>query len=320
MISSRLTESLGITHPIIQAPMAIAAGGRLAAAVTEAGGLGMIGGGYGDSGWLVEQFAAAGKQKVGCGFITWSLQKNPSLLALALEYQPAALMLSFGDPTPFVETIKEAGVTCICQVQTLRDATRAIELGADIVVAQGAEAGGHGESRATFTLVPEIADFIEKCSAKTLLCAAGGISDGRGLAAALMLGADGVLIGSRFWASKEALVHPNMHQAAIQASGDDTIRSSVMDIARDNEWPKRYTARVLRNDFTDRWHHDIAGLKSNATRESQRWRDAWHAGDVAVANTFVGEATGQINSIDPAGEIVHEIVTLADKLLTRNCA
>jgi nitronate monooxygenase len=317
MISTRLTELLGITHPIIQAPMAIAAGGRLAAAVTEAGGLGMIGGGYGDSGWLVEQFAAAGEQKIGCGFITWSLEKDPSLLAQALEHQPAALMLSFGDPTPFVETIKKANVTCVCQVQTLRDATRAVELGVDIVVAQGAEAGGHGESRATFTLVPEIADFIEKSSTNTLLCAAGGISDGRGLAAALMLGAEGVLIGSRFWASNEALVHPNMHQAAIQATGDDTIRSSAMDIARNIEWPERYTARVLRNEFTDKWHHDIASLKSNAANESEKWRVAWLAGDVTIANTYVGEATGRINSIDPAGEIVHEIVTLADKLLKR---
>ena len=318
MIKTRLTERLGIEHPIIQAPMAGAAGGKLAAAVSSAGGLGLIGGGYGDEDWLSEQFEAAGSQRIGCGFITWSLAEKPHLLTLVLERNPSAMFLSFGDPAPFVAIAQAANVPVICQIQTLKDAIHAIEVGADIIVAQGAEAGGHGEMRATFTLVPEVADYIAANSADVLLCAAGGIGDGRGLAAALMLGADGVVIGSRFWATREAIVHPNMHRAALEATGDQTIRSSVMDIARDLNWPGRYTARVLQNEFTARWNDDIEGLIEQAASESARWTRAWAAGDTNVANTFFGEVVGLVNSIEPAGALLRDIVSQAEKLLQTN--
>ena len=274
MFTTRLTERMGIRYPILQAPMALAAGGKLAAAVSGAGGLGLIGGGYGDAQWLSEQFDAASDQSVGCGLITWALHEQRHLLDLVLARRPAALFLSFGDPAPFAPAIQAANVPLVCQVQTRRDAVRALDVGADIVVAQGSEAGGHGEKRATFTLVPEVADLIAERSPDTLLCAAGGIGDGRGLAAALMLGADGVVVGSRFWASTEALVHRNMWDAAVAATGDDTIRSSVMDIARGLAWPNRYTARVLRNVFTDRWHDDIDGLIAASEEESAKWRAA----------------------------------------------
>jgi nitronate monooxygenase len=217
---TRLTEMLGIEHPIISAPMAFAAGGKLAAAVTAAGGLGLIGGGYGDAEWLEREFAEARNTRVGCGFITWSLAKRPMLLELVLAHSPAAVMLSFGSPVPFAPRIKAAGAKLICQVQTMEHARAAVDVGADIIVAQGAEAGGHGLARATFTLVPEIADYLAKAAPATALVAAGGVADGRGLAAALMLGADGALIGSRFWASEEALVHAAFHKAAIGADGD----------------------------------------------------------------------------------------------------
>jgi nitronate monooxygenase len=315
IIKTRLTEKLGVNHPVIQAPMAVAAGGRLAAAVSNAGGLGLIGGGYGDEEWIAEQFSLAGQQRVGCGLITWSLQEKPHLLQFVLARDPVAVFLSFGDPAPFASDVKAANVLLICQVQTLRDAKHAIDAGADIIVAQGAEAGGHGEKRATFTIVPEVADYIACSSTDTLLCAAGGVADGRGLAAALMLGADGVVIGSRFWASKEALVHPNMLQAAVDSTGDETIRSRVMDVARNLAWPKRYTARVLGNAFTERWHDDIEGLIAAAEEEARKWSIAWIDGDVATANTFVGEATGLIDSIRPAAEILESIVSEAEARL-----
>ncbi len=316
-ISTRLTNRLGIRHPVIQAPMAIAAGGALAAAVSGAGGLGLIGGGYGDKEWLAEQFRLADQQSIGCGLITWSLQQEPQLLQFVLQHEPLAVFLSFGDPAPFARDVKSANVLLICQVQTLRDAKHAMDAGADIVVAQGAEAGGHGEKRATFTIVPEVADYIAQHSPDTLLCAAGGVADGRGLAAALMLGADGVVIGSRFWASDEALVHPNMLQAALDATGDETIRSSVMDIARKLAWPERYTARVLKNAFTDRWHNDIDGLIAVAEDQSKKWSAAWVDGDVSAANTFVGEITGLIDSIKPAAEILDTIMSAAEAQLRR---
>ncbi|MFT5505060.1 MAG: nitronate monooxygenase [Gammaproteobacteria bacterium] len=315
MITTKLTEKLDLQHPIIQAPMAIAAGGALASAVSKVGGLGLIGGGYGDPDWIRQQFTIADSDAIGCGLITWALDKNPGLLDDVLAYKPAALFLSFGDPQSYVHTIKNASVTLICQVQTLKDARHALDIGADVIVAQGAEAGGHGEKRTTLTLVPEVADLISTQFPQALLCAAGGIADGRGLAAALMLGADGVVIGSRFWATQEALVHPNMHDRALSATGDQTIRSSVMDIARHLDWPERYTARVIKNSFTEKWHDDVEGLKAVADEEAARWKAAWINGEMDIANTFVGEAAGLIADILPAEECLLSIVNEAENLL-----
>ena len=315
MIETRLTRVFSLEHPVISAPMANAAGGKLAAAVTRAGGLGLIGGAYCDSEWIETQFVEAGNAAVGCGFITWALTGKPLLLQDVLAKSPRAVFLSFGDPAPFAPMIAKAGVPLICQVQTLRDARHAADLGAAVIVAQGAEAGGHGEARATMTLVPEVADMLARKHPETLLVAAGGIADGRGLAAALMLGADGVLVGSRLWASDEALVHPNMWDAALAAGGDDTIRSRVMDVARRLNWPDRYSCRVLKNAFTARWHDDLEGLIATAEAESKRWAAAWKAGDVDTANTFVGEVAGLINSVRPAGEIVESMVREAEGLL-----
>lgn len=317
MIKTRLTETFDLEHPIIQAPMAFAAGGALAAAISQAGGLGMIGGAYGDPEWVDREFANAGNQPVGCGFITWALAKQPDLLTRTLARKPRAIFLSFGNPEPFAQEIHDAGVPLICQIQTRRDAEHAIRCGAQMIVAQGSEAGGHGESRATMTLVPEVADLIANKSPDTLLCAAGGIGDGRGLAAALMLGADGALVGSRFWASDEALVGPNMHQAAIETTGDNTIRSSVMDLARKLDWPERYSCRVLKNPFTDRWHGDLAGLRENADEQAAQWRSAWQADDPDGSNTFVGEVTGLINDIRPAKDLLNQMVAEAEALLKR---
>lgn len=310
-LTTRLTQSLGIEHPIISAPMAFAAGGKLAAAVSSAGGLGLIGGGYGDADWLEAEFKNAGNAKIGCGFITWSLKKQPHLLELVLAHRPQAICLSFGDPQPFAERIKEGGAKLICQVQTRRDAERAIDCGADIIVAQGSEAGGHGELRSTLTLVPEVADLIAARSPETLLCAAGGIADGRGLAAALVLGADGALVGSRLWASHEANVSARMHAAALAATGDETIRSQVMDLARKLDWPPRYTARVLRNAFIARWHGKEEELVAVADEEAAKYRKAWSEGDPEGSNTFVGEAAGLIHSIDPVDAILGRFVAEA---------
>jgi len=315
MIATRLTEYLSIEHPIIQAPMAFAAGGKLAGAVSRAGGLGLIGGAYGDADWLDREFMEAGNQKIGCGFITWSLDKQPELLTKTLERKPKAIFLSFADPAPYAREVLNAKTTLICQVQTLAHAENAIECGADVIVAQGSEAGGHGAKRATFTLVPEVAELINRKSPDTLLCAAGGIADGRGLAASLMLGADGVLVGSRFWASEEAKVADAMHREAINATGDHTIRTSVMDIARELDWPEGYTCRVLQNAFTQKWHNNLDELLRNAEEEAGKWREAWANGDPLGSNTFVGEVTGLINEIRPASEIIRDMTREARYLL-----
>lgn len=315
-ITTRLTKSLGIIHPVVCAPMDVIAGGTLAAAVSSAGGLGMLGGGYGDSeGWLEREFAAAGNQAVGCGFITWALRQAPHILDEALARKPKAIFLSFDDPEPFAARVKAAGIPLFCQLQTRADAERAIDCEADIIVAQGTEGGGHGGTRATLTLVPEIADLIAKRAPQTLLCAAGGIADGRGLAAALMLGADGVVVGTRFWASTEALVPAGLHEAALAAGGDDTVRQSVLDIVRGRAWPSRYTGRVLRNDFVREWLGREDELRAVAAEQSVRYGKAARAGDTTVAATIVGEVVGLIQAIEPAAVILERMVMEAEALL-----
>lgn len=315
-ISTRLTRRLNLTHPVVQAPMDVIAGGQLAAAVSRAGGLGLMGGGYSDDeAWFDREFAAAGNQAVGCGFITWALRKKPEILDRVIARKPKAIFLSFDDPEPFASRIKAAGIPLFCQLQTRADAERAIACGADVIVAQGTEGGGHGGTRATLTLVPEIADLIAKRAPETLLCAAGGIADGRGLAAALMLGADGVVVGTRFWASSEALVHANLHTAALAASGDDTVRQSVLDIVRERDWPARYTGRVLKNDFVGEWLGREVELKGAKAEQIERYSAASKTADTNVVATIVGEAVGLIDAIEPAAVILERMVSEAETLL-----
>lgn len=317
MLTNRLTERLNIRHPILSAPMAFAAGGALAAAVSHAGGLGLIGGGYGDAGWLEEQFRAAGNARVGCGFITWSLARSPSLLTNVLKHRPAAVMLSFGDPRPFVAEIRAAGALAICQCQNMAHVADALDAGADVVVAQGTEAGGHGAARALSTLLPEAADLLARRAPDTLLLGAGGIADGRGLAAALALGADGALIGTRFWAASEALVAPGHHAKMLASDGDGTLRTSLPDIARQLSWPKGFTARIARNAFTERWHGREEELAAAIETEAPRYRQAFMAGDPDNTGVWFGEAAGLIDAVAPAGEIVERIIAEAEAAIAR---
>lgn len=316
-LATRLTRSWNLKHPILSAPMAFAGGGQLAAAVSRSGGLGLIGGGYGDPAWLEEQFEAAHGHSVGVGFITWSLRKSPSLLTDVLKHEPTAVMLSFGDPSPFAAEIRATGAKLICQCQDMEHVIAAVDVGADAVIAQGAEAGGHGALRGGITLIPEAADYIRTNAPDTLLLAAGGIADGRGLAAALMLGADGVLVGTRFWASKEALVNARHHVAIIETDGDGTIRTRVADIARQIQWPRGFTARIRRNAFTNRWHGREDELEENVSIEGPRYRKAFAEGDPDNTGVWFGEAAGLIHSIDPAGTIVDRIAAEALACLKR---
>jgi nitronate monooxygenase len=316
-LTTRLTKSFGIQHPILLAPMAGISGGRLAAAVTAAGGLGLIGGGYGDLDWLQREFGLAGGAKVGCGFITWSLARKPALLEEVLDQQPAAVMLSFGDLRPFAERIRAAGVPLIAQVQTLDHARQALDAGAEILAAQGGEAGGHGMSvRSTFTLVPEVVDMVAERSPDTLVLAAGGVADGRGLAAALALGADGALVGTRLWATPEALVSPRAHKRAIQSVGDDTLRTRVYDAVRQLDWPAEYNERAIGNSFLDVWHGNDAQLSASLPEAIETFEKAVAAEDFDAAAILVGEAIGLIREVRPAADIVRDMASGASEILS----
>jgi nitronate monooxygenase len=315
-LKTRLTESLGIEHPIMLAPMGVIAGGRLAAAVSDAGGLGIIGGGYGDADWLEQQFANASGSRVGCGFITWSMARNPQLLDQVLAKKPAAIMLSFGEVEPHASRIKAQGVNLICQVQGMKYLREAADAGADIIVAEGCEAGGHSGYRGVFTLVPEAADYLAKRSPETILVAAGGIGDGRGLAAALMLGAEGVLVGTRFVASRESEAPAGLRQAIIQADGDATRKSRSVDVVRKRYWPNpEFVIRVLKNRFVARWHGREDELERAIDVEHDRFWEAFRTGDADNTGVLIGEVSGIIHDAPAAAAIVEGMVSQACQLL-----
>jgi nitronate monooxygenase len=310
-LTTAFTASLALRHPIALAPMGGSAGGALAAAVSNGGGLGLVGGGRGDRAWLERELALVTGRTTspwGIGFLTWAV--DVETVAWALEYEPAALMLSFGDPAPFASLVRDAGVKLIVQVTDLDEAKRALDVGADVIVAQGGEAGGHGGSRATLPFVPAVVDLVSP----TPVLAAGGIADGRGLAAALALGGAGALLGTRFQASLEALVPPEVTKALLDGRGENTERSRVLDIARGAPWPERYTARTLRNEFLDRWNDREEELAQD-TGVQQAYRAAAARGDLDVIPVWAGEALDLITSVGSAADIVAELAAGAERAL-----
>jgi nitronate monooxygenase len=312
-IRTALTERLGIKHPVLLAPMAGVSGGALAAAVTRAGGLGLIGAGYSDEAWLREQLALAGDMPVGVGFITWVIEQRPALFEVALEYKLPAVFLSFGSLAPYASRIRASGAVLIAQVQTVAQAREAVEQGAQIVVAQGTEAGGHSGARATLPLVPAVIDAV----APIPVIAAGGIADGRGLAAMLCLGAAGVLCGTAFYCSEESLADSRAKDVVLAASGDATQRSAVFDRARGLEWPEPWALRTLENSFSRQWAGDLEGLLRHLGPEQRRYAAARNTGDFDVAAVIAGEAVDLVHAVAPAGRIVADLVAGATAELRR---
>ena len=315
-ISTQLTTRLDIQHPILSAPMDVIAGARLTAAVSAAGGFGILGGGYGDKAWLEQETAklADVADPFGIGFITWSLAKQPELLDIALRARPRAIMLSFGDPAPFAPRVKASGALLICQVQDEAMARQALDAGADILIAQGTEAGGHGASRTTLDVVPAIVDLV---AGRVPVAAAGGIGDGRGLAAMMMLGASGVLLGTRFYASVECDGAEEAKKRICAASNGNSVRGIIFDLSRNNVWPAPFTGRCLINDHARRWIGREVELMQNIKTVAAEYAAAKQAGNFDIAAVIAGEAVGLIHDIPPAAEIVDRIVTEADQILSR---
>lgn len=334
-LHTRFTRAFALSTPIALAPMALASGGALSAACVHAGALGLVGGGYGDLSWTQREYQIAldliapeHRHRLGLGFITWKLDEDASALDWALdlptEQRPRALMLSFGNVQPYAQRIARSGARLICQIQRLEQLEPALEAGAQVIVAQGAEAGGHGANalvgRATFTLVPEVADHLARLAPQTLLLAAGGVADGRGLAAALALGADGVLVGSRLWASRESLAAPGAVAAALQASGDETARSAVFDILRRKNWPEPYDFRALRNDLHRQWEHRIDALRADPQAARADYDAGVAAGDFSRAHATVGEAVGLMSDAPSASALIARMTAEARARLYQTSA
>lgn len=328
-IETRLTREWGLDLPIMLAPMALAGGGELAAACAEAGAFGLVGGGYGELDWTRREWGlatqrlanTAAAQRVGCGFITWKLDQDASALDWVLDQPlaPKAVFLSFGDPRPYAARIAASGARLVCQVQRLDQVPQAVEAGAALIVAQGGAAGGHGAAaataRSTMVFVPEVADWLAANAPQVLLLGAGGIADGRGLAALLMLGADGALIGSRLWASAEALPAAAAKAEAVAADGDATARSPIFDVLRRKDWPAEYDFRALRNALHREWEGREAELRADPAAARAAFDAAVAVGDFAGANVTVGEAVGLIRDVPTAGEVLLRICAEADERL-----
>jgi nitronate monooxygenase len=314
-LSTAFTELFGIRHPIAVAPMGGSAGGALTTAVSEAGGLGLLGGGAGDQDWLARELpivAGGTGRPWGIGFQSWAV--DPAVVRYSLRYRPRAVMLSFGDPSPFTGLIRAAGAALILQVTTMAEARQAMDMGADAIVAQGTEAGGHGARHGSSTLsfVPTVVDL----AAPVPVLAAGGIADGRGVAAALALGAAGALIGTRFQATAESLASPEAKKAIIEGRGEDTERSGVLDIARGSRWPREYTGRTFGHPFLDQWRGREADLAADP--EARRaYQDGVTRGDLPPQPVWAGEAVDLIHDLPSAASLVGVLAAQAEDALNR---
>ncbi|MFG1930451.1 NAD(P)H-dependent flavin oxidoreductase [Mycobacterium sp. NPDC048908] len=307
-LRTALTTLFGIEHPVVLAPMGGVSGGALAGAVSDGGGLGLVGAGRGDLEWLDRECGltrAATSKPWGIGFLTWAIDER--VIDAAISWSPAAIMLSFGDPAPFAQTILDAGIPLMVQVTSLDEARRALDVGANVVVAQGSEAGGHCGGRATLPFVPAVVNI----AGATPVLAAGGIADGRGLAAALMLGAAGAMIGTRFEATTEALLDPEEVKAITEAAASDTVRGRVLDIATHAGWPARYPARTLRNRFTDIWDGRETELESDQGALAE-FRAAAERGDRDYLPIWAGEAVDLVTGSDSASALVARIAAQAE--------
>lgn len=314
MLHTYLTTSWHLHYPIIGAPMAYVGRGRLAHAVSQAGGLGMIGIGSTETvDFLLREAAiarGAEQLRFGIGMHAWAVEKRPDLLDAAIEARPFLLSLSFGSPAPYVERLHQHGIVLATQVNTLAEAVQAVRDGVDLVVAQGAEAGGHVAGQVnTLPLLQAVLDVVP-----VPVLVAGGIASPRGVAAALMAGAEGVWIGTALLASPECEHTEQARMRIVQAQETDTILTRAFDVAQGLAWPPQYPGRALRNRFTDQWHAHIETL-SQAKDARQQLAEAIATRNYDLAFIYAGEAVGLVSKQQPAAEIIRQLGEGAEELL-----
>jgi nitronate monooxygenase len=317
VLTTWLTERFGIAVPVVCAPMSGAAGGRLAAAVSDAGGLGMVG--FDD--FPIElvrpeaALAGAGGRPYGIGLQAWRLPAGGSEAAGAVEavaeLRPALVSLSYGPYEPHVGTFHAVGVPVATQVGTVEEARHAVDAGIDVVVARGSEGGGHGRGEvATLPLLQAVLDAVD-----VPVLAAGGIGTGRGLAAVLAAGAAGAWVGTAFVTCAESAWSPARKRAVLSAGLTDTVYSRVFDVAIGAGWPSQFGGRAVRNGFAREWHGREDEL---ADRPDVRaaYAAAFDADDFAVAAAWAGQGAGLVDHDRTAAEVVAELAT-AEELLRR---
>ncbi len=297
-----LTEKFGLELPVVGAPMAHASGGRLTGAISAAGGLGMLGAGSAVSAeWIRTEGAIAAEagKPYGIGLMAWSAKDHPEHLDAVLELKPALVSLSFGDYGPYVEQLQAAGIVVATQAGTVADAKAAIAAGVDVIVARGAEAGGHGRNEVgTLPLLQAVLDLTD-----LPVLAAGGISGPRGLAAVLAAGAAGGWIGTAFLTCAEALTPEWIRKRLMEADETDTVYGTVFDAASRAGWPDEFGGRALRNDFYDTWEGKEEELKSS----DEGHRQYVAATDPSSASLYAGQGVGALHSLTTAADVLQDL-------------
>lgn len=304
---------MGLRTPILNAPMGGVAGGILASAVSAAGGLGMIGVGSAGSVALLEREAEYPREaglSFGIGLLDWALVRQPALLDAAVAAGPVVISVSFGDDWAWTRRVRDAGIVTVTQVFDVTQARRAADAGIDVLVARGAEGGGHGEAKVgTLPLLEGVLDAVS-----LPVLAAGGISSARGLAAVLAAGASGAWLGTAFAACSESLASDAARDAMMRASETDTVTTRIFDVALGYEWPSRFEERVLRNDFFEYWSGRDEALASDVG-ERAALNAAITAGNYRVAHVDAGQGVGLVTEVRPAADVVMQMCTGAAQLL-----
>jgi NAD(P)H-dependent flavin oxidoreductase YrpB (nitropropane dioxygenase family) len=317
LIHTRLCDLLKIQHPIALGGMG---GGHtnaeLVAAVCEAGGFGALGCAFLTAQQIRESTAAIRSRTskpFALNFLLFMLDED--CFAVGLKEKPAAIAFAWPRPDQdlkqYINRAHDAGCKVTLMAGGVPEAECAATAGADIIIAQGTEGGGHVAWMATMVLTPMVVDAV----APKPVLAAGGIADGRGLVAALALGADGVLLGTRFLATNEAPYHQNFKQAIVQSDGHDTILTEIPDVALNMIWPGAMS-RVARNKFVERWAAREWALRQRQAEAAAQVMTAYKTGDIHEAPLFYGQDAGLIKDIASAGEIIRRMAKEAENILS----
>lgn len=317
MLQTPLCSLLGVSVPIIQGPL----GGpwspsrRLAAAVSEAGGLGSLPTALRSPEQVREDIAAL-RDLTDRPFAVNHTMKPllDDVFAEIVAASPPVVSFALGCRADLIARVHDAGSLFVQQVHSPDQGAEAVEAGADVIIAQGNEAGGFGGASSTMVLVPQVVDAV----APVPVVAAGGIADGRGLAAALALGAQGANVGTRFIASEEAELSEGYKQAVLAATSDQTLRAPFVNdlVPPASEGAYDTAPRVVRNSFTDRWHgreDDVRRMKGQLV---EGMRAAVAEGTVHDVLVIAGEVAGAIDDVLPAAEIVRRMATEAEDVLS----
>lgn len=310
MLRTPLTELLGSTVPLVNAPMAGQAGPELAAAVAAGGATGMVGVAPGSGPDDAGRALTAAGTGCGAGVLAWSLEADgttDTVLDALIAAAPVLVSVSYGDWRGPAERLQAGGIRVATTAGTLDAAREAADAGVDVLVVRGGEGGGHGRDQvATLPLLAQVLDEVEH----PCVVAAGGISSARGLAAVLAAGAAGAWLGTALLASPEAGVTDDFRDAVIGARGTDTVHSRVYDVATGSAWPREFGGRSLRNRYTDRWSGREDELDADTTAEIAAAR---RSGETPVY--YAGQGAATVTSRRSATDVVADMAVGAEALL-----